>query len=69
MINAKRFTHIDALDRLTETSHYKQLAQKHRDLLEGAFAVKCFGLAQLVPAQFKDESITASSNDESTARR
>jgi 3-hydroxyisobutyrate dehydrogenase-like beta-hydroxyacid dehydrogenase len=30
-------------------------------LLEGAFAVKCFGLAQLVPAQFKDESITASS--------
>ena len=29
----------DALDRHTETPHYKQLAQSVRDLLEGAFEV------------------------------
>jgi quinol monooxygenase YgiN len=29
----------DALDRHTETPHYKQLAQNVRDLLEGAFEV------------------------------
>jgi quinol monooxygenase YgiN len=29
----------DALDRHTETAHYKQLAQNIRDLLEGAFEV------------------------------
>jgi hypothetical protein len=40
MINAKRFTHIDALDRLTKTSHYKQLAQKYRDLKNIAICSK-----------------------------
>jgi quinol monooxygenase YgiN len=29
----------DALDRHTQTPHYKQLAQNSRDLLEGAFEV------------------------------